>query len=406
MSGFLQDFDQKPPSHITNSSHLFLNLHPVSHNGSLKNCKPPILFQFLVNSILTSHQKGRKRKADEEQTPETPAMNLFKRSKQAANKTVDDLPTPPDSTMETDDLIPAVGKDPEFGTSANIKTFYEGKRSGGGHYDWVETPPKQLNEKVARNNSRVAIKIFKIKDHEQPTISGKTPLKIHSVEIQSQILVAALKDIVKEQGMYLEVTEPAKFQEPFKPLFFCYDKIMALCQKSKSTGLMKQHLHLLAGVMEELFESFMSHLRHLNASKLISYKLAWTYFPKDEMIYCGTRDCERVARVVSTQYVTHPAPAMMVACEEIAFNGEKFDWKPLGLEIPYFGGNLPVNELPHYPLSFHEDAPGIKERLTTRAKKVLDYQELTYCDYTGVGLLKSQCGFQRHNVSRQFPPMF
>jgi hypothetical protein len=135
---------------------------------------------------------------------------------------------------------------------------------------------------------------------------------------------------------------------------------------------------------------------------LISYRLAWTYFPKNEMIYCGTKDCERVARVISTQYLTHPEQVMVVSCEEIAFDGEKFSWKPLALKIPAFGGNLPVIELPHYPLSFHEDADGVKERLTVRAKKVLDYQELTYCDYTGVGLLKTQCGLQRHNVSSVF----
>jgi hypothetical protein len=194
-------------------------------------------------------------------------MKLFKRTRQAA-LAEKDLPTPPESTKDLDvDAFTALGKDPEFGTSATIKTFYEGKRSGGGHYNWVDTPPKQLNEKVARNNSRVAIKIFKLKDHEQPTISGKTPLKIHEVEVQSQMLVAALKDIVKEQGMHLEVTEPAKFQEPFKPLFFCYDTIMALCEKSKSSGMMSQHLQLLAGVMEELFKGFMGRLKHLNASK-------------------------------------------------------------------------------------------------------------------------------------------
>jgi hypothetical protein len=36
------------------------------------------------------------------------------------------------------------GKDADFGTQATIKTFYEGKNSSPGHYDWVDTPPKQV----------------------------------------------------------------------------------------------------------------------------------------------------------------------------------------------------------------------------------------------------------------------
>lgn len=312
-----------------------------------------------------------------------------------------DLPTPPESTSDSASEILAAafsGKDPDFGSSASVKVFYEGKNSHGGHYDWVETPPKQLNEKVARANNRVAIKIFKIKDHEQPTISGKTPLKIHSIEIQSAMLVAALKDIVKDEGMYLETTEPAKFQEPFKPLFFSYDKIVAMYDKIKSTGILKQHMKLLVQVMDEMFGSFMTHLKHLNTSGLISYKLAWTYFRKDAMLFSPSKDAERIYRVVGTSYQSNPQQ-MLIHCEEIAFNGESFAWTPTSEAIPCFGGNLPVTELPVYPLSFHEDAEAVKERLTVRAKKALEYQELTYSEYTGVGLLKTQCGYQRHNVS-------
>jgi hypothetical protein len=122
----------------------------------------------------------------------------------------------PDSTVDGDheDAVLAAGtmpgKDPDFGTSTTIKTFYEGKNSHPGFYNWVETPPKQLNVKIAKANNRVAIKLFKIKDHEQPTMSGKTPLKIHMIELQSALLISALKDIVKDEDMFLETTEPGK----------------------------------------------------------------------------------------------------------------------------------------------------------------------------------------------------
>lgn len=268
--------------------------------------------------------------------------------------------------------------------------------------NWVEKPPKQLSEKIVKANTAVAIKLYKIKDYEQPTISGKTPLKIHSVEVQSPLLVAALKPILKDADMFIETSEPAKFQEPFKPLFFSFDKILELTARTKKEGILKQHLELLVTVMEELFGSFMTHLKNLNASGLISYKLAWTYFPKGTMLFCTSKDCERVCRVVSTQYVganSAEPPSLAINCEEISFDGEIFAWKPITLKNHQFGGNRPVTELSNYPLSFHEDPESVKERLTTRAIKKLDYQELTYCEYNGVALQVSGCGVSRHNVS-------
>ena len=42
------------------------------------------------------------------------------------------------------------GKEPNFGTNPVIKTFYPGKGSHQNRPNWVETPPKQLKEKVAK----------------------------------------------------------------------------------------------------------------------------------------------------------------------------------------------------------------------------------------------------------------
>ncbi len=49
------------------------------------------------------------------------------------------------------------GKDPNFGADAVIKTFYEGKNSNEGYYDWVVYPPKQLSKSAAKAQDRVAI---------------------------------------------------------------------------------------------------------------------------------------------------------------------------------------------------------------------------------------------------------
>lgn len=101
-----------------------------------------------------------------------------------------------------------------------------------------------------------------------------TPLKIHMVEIQSTVLIDALKDIMKIEGVHLSSPQVAKFMKPFKLLFFSYDKIMALVERNQEEVLLQNHLELLGQVMEEIFEADLEMLDDLKASGFISYELA------------------------------------------------------------------------------------------------------------------------------------
>lgn len=287
--------------------------------------------------------------------------------------------------------------DPDRGTSPIVKTFYEGKGSGNGHYNWVESPPKQLKDKTAKAYDRVAIKLYKVKDPQQNTVAGRTPLKNHSIDIQSPVLVAALKPIVQEAGAFLDEYDIAKFAEPFKPLFFCYDKIFALRQQVTKDPILQNHLELLTGLIADLFGNARKKLRSMRQSQLINYELAWTYFPKDSILYCGAGDCERLFRVMDTAYLKDSTGERIeILCEHVVFTGVTFDWKTTTLEIPVFSGNVPITSLPHYPLEFHTDINSLKARLVARGKKVLDFQGLEYREYAGTGL-SDKC--KKYNVS-------
>ena len=299
---------------------------------------------------------------------------------------------------------PLQEKDPNFGTAPIIKTLYPGKGSSEGCYNWVETPPKQLKEKTARAYDRVAIKLYKIRDPDRDTIAGRSPLKTHAIDIQSPLLVAALKPIVEEVGFYLDENDVAKFAEPFKPLFFCYDKILALREQVSRDVVFKEHLELLTQLMTDLFGEMRKKLRSLRQSKLINFTLAWTYFPKDATLFANSGDCERLFRVLDTAYVCDAdGKRLELMCERMVFTGMTFDWKNAVLSIPAFGGNRPITDLPNYPLEFHADVQGLKKRLTVRGKKVLDYQGLEYREYTGTGV-DDKC--KKYNVSKAAFMMF
>lgn len=244
------------------------------------------------------------------------------------------------STRGTGRAIPI---DPDFGASPTLKTFYEGKNSCAPNYDWVDSPPKQLSKKIAKSHDRVAIKVFKVKDRSQETVSGKTPLKIHAIEVQSPVLVAALKDIVKDEGVFLESSETAKFQEPFKPLFFSYQKILSSYKNEKDGGLLKIHLRLLMQVLDEVFATTFSKLANMRKSELISFKLAWTFFPRNCVVYSRAQDCTRVVKVIDSNMVCDKdGMRFELKGKELAFDGEQFSWRNTTLKIPPFQGNQPI----------------------------------------------------------------
>lgn len=222
------------------------------------------------------------------------------------------------------------------------------------------------------------------------------------IEIQSHILVAALKDIMKKEDIHLEPTEVAVFKQPFRPLWFRYDDISALYRKTTEVQL-KSHMSVLMKLLAELFGGVKTHIQNLQASGFINFKYAWMYFPKDGLVYSPDKDCERICKIVDTEIITDQRSKkhLIVKAEELAFDGETFSWRDTLLDLPAFEGNRPIVELEHYPLSFADEPELVKARLADRGRKVLQYQGLSYCDYQGLGLFTEEAAGirnEKHNV--------
>lgn len=197
--------------------------------------------------------------------------------------------------------------------------------------------------------------------------------------------------------MFLDEHDVAKFMEPFKPLYFSYDKIFNLRHHATKDPVFQSHLELLTDLMVNMFGAMRKKLHSLRQSQLINYELAWTAFPKGSILFCGAGDCDRLFRALDTNYKCDgEGKRLEVLCEHIVFNGVDFDWEPTVLKIPAFGGNVPITCLPHYPLEYHTNVENLKTRLADRGKKVLDYQGLEYREYTGIGLAE-KC--KKYNVS-------
>ncbi|KAK3384617.1 P-loop containing nucleoside triphosphate hydrolase protein [Lasiosphaeria ovina] len=294
-------------------------------------------------------------------------------------------------------------KDAGFGATPAVKTLYERRNSSDSSIDWVDYPPKQMSKSAARAQDRVAIKLYKVRDNEKPVVSGRFALKTFRIDVQNPQLVAALADILIKENEHLEPSDTATFREPFRSLFFCYDDIVAKYRAVTDGDQLKTHLLLLIKVLDDVFSELRAKRRGLLASGLISYKLAWTLFPKGaEVISWGRgNNTELVLKIVDTVFKLVPPPAqnvLVIRCKALRFNGEAFVWHDIDLEIAPWEGNKPITDLPYYPLSFMPDAEQTKKRLVERGKKVLEYQGLTYCLYSGIGIYHEDKRLEKHNV--------
>lgn len=291
-------------------------------------------------------------------------------------------------------------KDPNFGASPIIKTLYDKNTSDlHSRHEWVDYPPKQMSKSAARAQDRVAIKVYKVRDHRKPCISGRVPLKYFKIEIQNPTLVAALAPIVKKENCHLDVNEAASFEEPFRSLWFCQDDIKELHKKTDASEPLKSYLKLFIQVLDDLFREMMIKRRNIQTSRLVDFRTAWTLFPRGSTVYSFGINAEFLAKVESTAYVSSSSGnALQIKVKILKFNGEKFVWQERVLPVGEFDGNKPVLELGHYPLDFHQDAEDIKRRLTVRGRKVLDLQGLEYRLYNGIALYDGRGCIEKHNV--------
>lgn len=306
------------------------------------------------------------------------------------------------SSLPASAAVNGGNKNGEVGANASIKTLYEGPASREGMYDWVDYPPRQLSKSAAKAQDRVAIKVFKVKDLDKPVISGRFSLRYHMIEVQNPLLVTALADILKHQEVHLDTSENATFNYPFPELYFGYDGIVAKhrsLDETEPAHPLKTYLLLLIRLLDDIFAETRAKLNGLRADGLMSFKLAWTLFPRNSTVISWGNNCELLSKVTETAYSSTPGnKTFIIRGTVLRFDGRGFLWEDYSISINAFGGNRPVTELTAYPLEFHPSATDVRTRLAARGGKVLDFQGLTYVNYSGIGIHTSEKVAAKHNV--------
>ncbi|KAK3314449.1 hypothetical protein B0H66DRAFT_480710 [Apodospora peruviana] len=291
-------------------------------------------------------------------------------------------------------------KNADLGSSPSIKTMFEGPKSTPGHFDWVDYPPKQLSKSAAKAQDRVAIKVFKVKDGEKPVIQGKHSLRYHSIEVQNPLLVGVLAKILSEkQDVHLDAQENATFKFPFRGLYFGYEDIRTEYRDLKEEEPVKPFMLLLLRLLDDVFAETRVKVANMLASNLVSFKFAWTFFPRGSTVISWGNNCELLCKVSDTAYkVDKSGECLAVVGKVLRFTGRGFQWEDIELEINRFAGNKPITDLDVYPIRYAEKPEEIMGNCAERGRKVLDYQGLAYVNYNGIVIHRGDQGCSKHNV--------
>lgn len=264
-----------------------------------------------------------------------------------------------------------------------VQTFYEGPKKAKDKEDtinWVEKEPIQVPEAVQDRYNEAAIRIYKKKDRTaEKTFGGATAMRVEFIKIQSPLILDAIESILAEVGLRPADKTKVMINRPFKELYFAYPSISALAQRQNPHTDLGSHLNVLLKVMDELLSEMSQAIAALHAKKEISYEYLWTIFPKDIIVYSRADEQDRLYQVVEIN-----RSSGSIYCQYVTFDGTIFGMARTALYINFFTGARAIADLSVYPLGLHPD-PNLEKRLAERGRQVLDFQDVCYREYSGIG---------------------
>ena len=280
-------------------------------------------------------------------------------------------------------------------TQPKVCYWYEGpKSSHSSGWDWQDYPPKPMSESTMKALEEHAIAVYKVKDTQKVAVGNRYPLKVYQIFIHEPLLLQALQPILKKHGTHVNVQISLEMMAPFAPLYFGMPEIIALYKATSDETPLKGLLELLIKVLDDVFFTIKKQVRSLRAQRLITYEQAWMFFPTDTILYTYGRNSEMLSKVVTCE---KGGTRLTITVKTLTFDGNGFVWREKKLHIPRFEGNIPITELSHYPIEFHEDSERLKRQLMDRGRKVLDLQGLHYRTYDGIAQELGK-GNASHNV--------
>lgn len=166
-------------------------------------------------------------------------------------------------------------------------------------------------------------------------------------------------------------------------------------------ALKLRHAKLLRDILVGEFQNLIDSSLDMKAKTVMTYELLWTLFQPGHMIFSRQDGQERVFKLKSAKYGIdrNENPVYWVSLNYIEYDGSRFGYKLMNVNIPAYAGTRVITTLSAYPLQFHQHREELKTKLIERGGRVEAFAGTHYRAYDGVGWrLDSYGEKEKHSV--------
>ncbi|CAI6089261.1 unnamed protein product [Clonostachys chloroleuca] len=224
--------------------------------------------------------------------------------------------------------------------------------------------------------------------HHSDGRSNRKPSR--SLRINSKPLKGVLNRVIpKYPGVSFQPTD-VRVELPPHCLYHYLPELEREVDLVDESSDVQTHLKLLLDLVKKEFKGALTIGKTLLAQDRITYELEiilryidrlWTIFKPGDTVYKSIYGHHRAFRLVETKYQDE---ALTIKAFYIDYNGVKVGKRFQTFEIEPFTGNIPIQQLSIYPLSYHRPAGMMQNLLIARGRRFEAFMGRHYCEYDGV----------------------
>jgi hypothetical protein len=281
-------------------------------------------------------------------------------------------------------------KSVETGAVPEIKDLYKGKASCACCITWAAERQKKLPTTAATDTGGYAILARKTEGHGD---LGQE-LKLHSIVIQSHLILEVLYKVLKEYPGIFSGLETLTVVSPFSAFYHRWTALIGAYVDSN--GDTATHLGLLIKLLEVEFEGMHKKVADLLENKVIEYKYIWAIFQPGDYIITKTHGQDAVLLLENGASYDETQQGgdkgWTLTCKHVDYDGSMTGFGTKVIRISEFKGTMPLNELEAYPLDMHHDKEAMVKKLVLQGKRFAELRMGAFQEYAGKAFTKDNSG--------------
>ncbi|KAI1146250.1 P-loop containing nucleoside triphosphate hydrolase protein [Nemania diffusa] len=222
---------------------------------------------------------------------------------------------------------------------------------------------------------------------------SRKKLEIDSIVIQSPLLKAVLHDVLKGYPGVTTTLTRLIFSAPFQP--FVHRRVqLNAALAGKYINDTKTHLALLKDILYNELGEVITATEDYIKNKVVTYKEIWTIFEPGCIVYANQLGTSVARRLIDGQFITHAklGPCFELRCEAVDWDGSDFGYNKSTRFIGPFEGTVPITDLECFPLAYHPNKEGIREKLVARGRQFEMLAGYHYKSYSGQAIETTRYG--------------